>query len=124
MLRAVVVSVAMMLVAGNVKADDNTHLLQKSGDLKPNGQVIFSLPQLKRGELLSTYVEGTNKDGDLDCYILIKGPSDKAWHILALDESNKNSCSIRIYPQTDFPVKLWILNNGTKIDSFSVVVDQ
>jgi hypothetical protein len=98
------------------------HLLQASGTLKPDAQVFYPLPQLKRGELLSISAIGSG--GDLDCYILIKGPSDKVWHILALDERETDSCSIRIYPQTDFPSKLWLRNNGSKNDSFSVVLDR
>ena len=122
MLRVAIVSMAMMLVAGTAQADDYT-LLAKVGSLKPNGQVIFPLTNIKHGELLTVTAEGSGK-GDIDCYLITKDPTDKAWHVLALDERTDDACSIRVYPLTSNPIRLWILNQENKPNTFTVTVDQ
>jgi hypothetical protein len=98
------------------------HLFQASGTLKPDAQAFYPL-DLKQGVFTYISVEG-NGHSDLDCYLLTQPEPNKAWHILGSDESNKDSCAIGGYINTDKPLKLWVRNNGSQVDSYSVVIDQ
>jgi hypothetical protein len=119
MLRVAIVSMALTLAAS---AQADSHCFQAAGTLKPNAQAFYPLT-LQQGVLTLITVNGNGKS-DLDCYLLVKAEEGKAWHVLGKDESDLDSCSIGGYIKTDKPLKLWVLNNGTGSDTYTVTVDQ
>jgi hypothetical protein len=120
MWRSMLAIVGLLTVAATAQAD--THFFEAAGTLKPDGQVFYPLA-LKQGVFTYITVTGSGKS-DIDCYLLVKPEANKAWHVLGLDEADKDACYLGGYIKTDKPLKLWIRNNGTAVDQYSVVVDQ
>lgn len=113
---------ALVLVAGGLGTDPTTKLYSNTGTLAADKQVIIPLAVIRHDRLLTVDVAGSGKDGDLDCYLLVKGQTD--WHVLLLDESNWNGCYMSAYIHTDDPIKLWVINHGEATTKYTVVVDQ
>ena len=107
------IKVALMLAIGITALPfQSTHTLQ------PYKEQLYRLENLKQGQL-TVQVDGDNKGGDVDCYLIIKG------HIIAKEESNVDKCAlgmIRAYNDPD--ILVWIINDGDKPDTFTIKISQ
>lgn len=89
-----------------------------AGALAPDHQEIYRLPTMKVDVPFVIDVEGKDAGGDVDCYVVSNH------HYIAFREDEDNGCHMTVYPRTNDPLKLVVVNHGDKSTRYQLLVDQ
>lgn len=107
---------ALALTIG--QADASTPLYSDRGELGVQQQKITVLPEVQPNHWVTAKVQGTNQNGDIDCYLIVNH------RIVSKDEAGHNQCVMSYYPHDRQFVRLWIVNHGTEATQYSATVEQ
>ena len=121
-IKAITLMFAMATLSGSGHFFSSHGVLSLIG--KSHDQSTWNLTGVQYNKLLSVEVTGTDKGGDLDCYILIKRPGQQAYSILSKQEDAGNQCSLNVVPHSSDQLRLWVINNGSKDTHYQMVVKQ